>query len=1039
MSFEYKYRLLLLLIPAVLVVVYALYWRWKHRRMRELGDPELFAAMVASRSGRQEVAAFCCAAVALSLIGFALAGPQWGDAEQRVQRRGIDVVFALDISRSMLAEDIPPSRLAAAKTEIERVLNELDGDRVGLVAFAGIAFTQCPLTSDYTAIRRFLRNLDPDDLPIQGTAIGRAINESIHLLEGRRDEKSEPSQMERGHDQIIVLFTDGEDHDTVPAEAAALARERGIRVMTVALGTEGGSEIPQYDGRGNRQGSLRYRGEVVISRMAPDALDDIASAGGGIAITYGGEGSVVAALASEIDRLEDAELETILSRKKEDRFYVFVAPALLLLLIAFGLSDRKRGAPHIGWLSSSLLIGLFLSGCADTFLYESDEVEEGLELTASGEFDEGIEQIRDFRDSIAPEDLIDAASLAYVEGVALLQANRLDGARSKFLAALGSQDETVRFRSYFNLGNISYLEANYTDARYRFTQALDLRPDDVDAKWNLEMTLRQLFPPCSTLEDELEENDRPEEAAEWPTAPSAVIPGMPAPPSAGPEGEEEEAPSAVLCGGDTDWFVLPNVLDGGFVSVSLELKRLRDDTGGAELPTEIPSDSLSLTIYEGDAQTILGNDLGLDETGEPGMMDALEVSRRVTNVQIPAGGAPNGFVFIEIDAHLGLEFEYELEMTFSPPCYALEEEQEDNDNRNSATPLQVGELPLHHCPTDDDWFSFFAFAGDSVFIDIQGGPPTSVIEGEEISEEEPEHSIGLRADLYRVGENTPIQTVQGRDGILELGEIELLEGGDFLVRVSDAGSQTEGPYLLNFYRFAPCIAGDDDYEENDDLRQAAMLDPAEAPFRHLRLCPEDIDWFLLPVLEDQHISLSVEYEEPERIVGLALTAPGTATVIASGTATDAPQYPPSPPGVLGPPTPRARYSKQIFIEEPEAEGDYGVRVTGDPGFYNITFPTPNPPPPSENPEPQDGDGEGEPQDGEQEAENEEQGEPEEQEQQPQPEDGEQEQQELEFAQELESADERLRQLLDSLNDEDVNLQLHQALQNLPPVQTDREW
>lgn len=1050
MTFAYKYRFLLLLLPAALVGVYFVYHSWKQARMAEHGDGGLFSSMAQSHSGRQGVAAFVMAIVALALVVVALVGPQWGEKPQRIERRGIDVVFALDISRSMLAEDVPPSRLAAAKGEIDRILSLLGGDRVGLVAFAGIAFTQSPLTSDYHAIRRFIRNLDPADMPVQGTAVGRAIREATRLLEGRReDSKSEDDdtlEMSRGHDQLIVLFTDGEDHDTLPIQAAEGARESGIRVITVAMGTETGAEIPDYGPDGTRRGSLRLRGEAVVSRMDPQGLIDVANAGGGVSIVYAGEGSVANVVAAEIDRLEDAELETILSPEREDRFYFFVAPAIVLLLVGFALTDRRRKAPHIGWISAlalSTMIGLPHLGCSDTFVYESDQVEEGLERSREGEHEEGLDQIRGFRDEIAPEDLIDEESIDYNEGVLLLRSAQLEQAQSRFLAALGSQDEEVVFRSRFNLGNLAFDEGRWADAQHRYVQALQIRPDDEDAKWNLEVTLRRIYPPCFTLEDDMEDNDTPQSAANW-VASEMTVPG--AVPAADPDDEEEEEePKAVLCGGDADWYIIPEVVEGSHVTVELTFDRLREDTGGAELPDRIPEDSVTVSVYSGNGGLLMGQDTGEGSGDGQGQVDATHLERGLVHIPVVGDSAPQGVLFLEVTADLGLEFEYDLEISIVPPCGVLEDPLEDNDHRSSASTLEQGPQQLQICVGDDDWFSFFAFAGDSVFVDVEPGPSTTVHPGQPAPQPGQQGSIALRAELYRRGEAAPLQVSEGRDGLLELSLIEMTESGEFDVRIAAAAPDEEGPYIVTFYRFPPCIAGEDQFEENDDVRTAAAVDPTQQAYRHLRICLEDPDWFSVPVQEGEHISVAVEFEEPDRAMTLSMTEPGSTTVIASGTASERPAPPSPPPGELGPPVPRARQLRQLHLEEPEHTGDYGLRVVGEPGFYNLTFPDPNHDGQCDNPQPspspdqessdnEPSDGEHDPQES---AEQDEPQDPQDSEQQP-PEPQEQEVAEAQPSEE-EQAEEQLRQLLESLSDEDVNLQLHQALQNLPPVQTERPW
>ncbi|MCA9564241.1 MAG: VWA domain-containing protein, partial [Myxococcales bacterium] len=611
--FDHSERFFLLIAPAVAVLLYLLYRRWKNRRIKAIGDPELVGAMTASHSGRREVASFSLAAMALLLGAVALAGPQWGESEQTVERRGIDVVFAVDISRSMWAEDIPPSRLAAAKNEIRRILTLLRGDRVGLVGFAGIAYPQSPLTSDYGAIGRFLDGMNPRLLPrAQGTSIARAIREATELLlgdrsvkvEGEDGEPLEGRDMERGHDQIVVVFTDGEDHAGAAAQEAERARERGIFVFTVAIGTEEGGVVPLYNDQGERTGLLTYQGEQVISRMDPDALREVAEIGGGEHIVYTGEGSVANVLSAWIDDFEDAELESILSPQRENRFYFFLIPAVVLLLMSLLIGDRKRRIddPFLAMMLLGVL-SVSLIGCEDAFIYESDQVREGVEMSAGENPEAGLQMIQDFRDEMANVDLIDPPSAAYNEGVAQLRVGDFVHAREEFLEALASDSDEVVFRAYYNLGNLSFLQEEWRDAYHRYTQALEVNPDDEDARWNLEVALRRIYPPCHELEDSHEENDDPTQAQLW-------QPPQESPEASDGASDEDAPPEYVLCGGDPDWYRLEGLEPGSRLSIVTNLTRLREDTGGTPPPETLPPEAVWMQLYDETGEHLIAEDNG---------------------------------------------------------------------------------------------------------------------------------------------------------------------------------------------------------------------------------------------------------------------------------------------------------------------------------------------------------------------------------------------------------------------------------------------
>lgn len=210
--------LLLLLAPMVLALI-GYFW-WKRRLRDKIGHSHLIQAMAARHSNRRQVARGVLVIVAVALLCVAAAQPQWGQDDRTIKRFGVDLVFALDLSNSMRAQDIPPSRLQAAKDEIETTLQTLSGDRVGLVVFTAISFAQSPLTTDYGAIRFYLDKLEAGQMPIGGTSVGQALLDSAELLTGKtlngqieESEEADESDDDRAKNQVIVLITDGEDHE----------------------------------------------------------------------------------------------------------------------------------------------------------------------------------------------------------------------------------------------------------------------------------------------------------------------------------------------------------------------------------------------------------------------------------------------------------------------------------------------------------------------------------------------------------------------------------------------------------------------------------------------------------------------------------------------------------------------------------------------------------------------------------------------------------------------------------------------------------
>jgi Ca-activated chloride channel family protein len=278
--------------------------------------------------------------VGLFLLFFAAAGPQCGERTELVKRTGMDLVIALDASNSMLARDVRPSRLDRAKLEVTALLDRLKGDRVGLVVFAGDAFVQCPLTTDYAAARLFLRAVDPAAMPQQGTAIAAALLESKRVLEGGGRGSAA---------KAVLLITDGEDQEGDALKAASELGEAGIRIFAVPVGSEAGEPIPLLDKDGNVTGYKKDReGKTVLTRTDVSGLRELSSRGNGLVLRGNGSDLGVLQLLPELDKLQKGELESRLSVQYDDKYPWFAWPAFVLLCAAAALGDgplfRRRSA-----------------------------------------------------------------------------------------------------------------------------------------------------------------------------------------------------------------------------------------------------------------------------------------------------------------------------------------------------------------------------------------------------------------------------------------------------------------------------------------------------------------------------------------------------------------------------------------------------------------------------------------------------------------------------------------------------------------------
>ena len=261
----------------------------------------------------------------------ALTGPQFGAKLALAQRQGVDAMVLLDVSRSMLAQDVKPSRLASAKYQIGQLLDRLRGDRLGLVIFAGQAFVQCPLTLDYGAVQMFLDIVDTESIPMQGTAIAAAIDLARRSFE----------QDSEGH-KVMVIFTDGEDHLGDPLAAAGKAADEGVRIFAVGLGTPDGELIPGSDSNGGTTYHKDRQGQYVKTRLDEQTLREIALATDGDYYRSSLGGGELDAIYEQIAGMDQKELGTTRFTQYEERFQIPLLLALLCFIVEAWLTDRRK-------------------------------------------------------------------------------------------------------------------------------------------------------------------------------------------------------------------------------------------------------------------------------------------------------------------------------------------------------------------------------------------------------------------------------------------------------------------------------------------------------------------------------------------------------------------------------------------------------------------------------------------------------------------------------------------------------------------------
>ena len=318
------------LIPLFLLMVY--YSKWKSKAFKSFGEGLVKKGLIPFYSKSRENLKFLLIFLCITSMIIGISNPQIGTKMEEVKREGVDLMIALDLSNSMLAEDIKPNRLERARQAISRLIDKLEGDRIGLIVFAGDAYVQLPITTDYSAAKLFLSTVNTNIVPSQGTAIGKAIDLSIRSFD-----------MENGQNKAIIIITDGENHEDNALEQAKLTNEKGVLVHTLGMGLSKGGPIPIYNKYGNNTGYRKDKeGNTIISKLNEQMLQDIASSGGGTYVRANNTQAGLSTLFSEINKMEKKEIGTMVFTDYKDRFQLFLSIALLLLFFDLILLSRKN-------------------------------------------------------------------------------------------------------------------------------------------------------------------------------------------------------------------------------------------------------------------------------------------------------------------------------------------------------------------------------------------------------------------------------------------------------------------------------------------------------------------------------------------------------------------------------------------------------------------------------------------------------------------------------------------------------------------------
>ncbi|MBL0717628.1 MAG: VWA domain-containing protein [Desulfosarcina sp.] len=473
MKFESVWAFYFLLIIPVIIFLILFENRKKKVTLELFADTNLLSSL--TETVKKEILFFkgLFFVIAIIFLILACAGPKWGSHYQDVQRKGVDIIFLLDVSSSMQAQDVKPDRLERAKREITDFLKITEGDRIGLVLFAGDAFVQSPLTLDYDAVSMFLGSVNVDSLPVPGTDIGNGIKTALNAF----DFKSLT-------DKVIVIITDGEDNEGRGLQQAEKAIKKGVKIFVYGIGDPSGAPIPDETGGFKKDKD----GNLILSKLNEKDLRRIAEAADGRYVR-----SVTGDL--DLDRLyfegikektEAKELESGKIKVFEERFYIFTGLAIFFLLIEglIGLRARSKisGSGLLGIIAAIIL-------CSPNHGLATENPEE---LYKQGNYQEA-EKAFIKKDMDHPEDVRNR----YNRGCASFQNSNYEGASAAFRSALkrtkqNKRNKQIRFQSAYNLGNSLFKQGKLQASADAFKQAIKLNPGDEDARYNYGLALKMI-------------------------------------------------------------------------------------------------------------------------------------------------------------------------------------------------------------------------------------------------------------------------------------------------------------------------------------------------------------------------------------------------------------------------------------------------------------------------------------------------------------------------------------------------------------------
>lgn len=470
------YLYLLVLIPILALIRFVSY-RNQKKKLRKFGDIHLLKELMPDVSRFRPSVKFWILQGALALLIIMLARPQLGTKINHEKRVGIETIIAMDISNSMRAEDIVPSRLDRSKMMVENLVDHFSNDKIGLIVFAGDAFVQLPITSDHVSAKMFLSSIDPSLIATQGTDIAKAIDMATHSF-----------TQEEGIGKAIVVITDGEDHEGGAVESAKAAKDNGMRVYVLGVGSVNGAPIP-IPGTGDYMKD--NTGNTVMSALNEDMCKQVAQAGGGAYIHVENNSAAQDQLDNELDKLSKKETTTTMYSEFDEQFQAFGVLALLLLILEICILDRKnpllKGLSLFGRKKKVVTVLLLLLSVTAVAQTDRQFIRQGNKQFHRGDYP-GAEV--SYRKAVEKNPRNPQATFNL--GNALMAQKKDSAAVVQFENAARLETNPLRkAQSYHNMGVICQTHKMYGDAIEAYKNALRLNPDDDETRYNLVLCKHQ--------------------------------------------------------------------------------------------------------------------------------------------------------------------------------------------------------------------------------------------------------------------------------------------------------------------------------------------------------------------------------------------------------------------------------------------------------------------------------------------------------------------------------------------------------------------